>query len=73
MEYNNENLARGLRVRMAELQVTETQLWKKTGIARTTLSCIKNDKWGSPRLNTLNEICKALQIDLEDLFIEPRD
>lgn len=57
-----------LRIEALKQGVSQVDLMHKTGISRATLSKVYNG--GSCNLNTAFKICKALNIDLEELINE---
>lgn len=57
-----------LRIEAVEQNLSQIELMKKTGISRATLSKVYNG--GSCSLNTAFKICKALNIDLDELVKE---
>ncbi len=57
-----------LRIEVVEQNLSQIELMKKTGISRATLSKVYNG--GSCSLNTAFKICKALNIDLDELVKE---
>lgn len=52
-----------LRILLAERRMTVTELSEMTGISRSTLYPLKNNKSKMIQLNTLNKIMMALNID----------
>ncbi len=57
-----------LRIEALKQGVSQVDLMHKTGISRATLSKVYNG--GSCSLNTAFKICKALNIDLDELVKE---
>lgn len=57
-----------LRIEAVEQNLSQIELMEKTGISRATLSKVYNG--GSCSLNTAFKICKALNIDLDELVKE---
>ncbi|MDK1716604.1 helix-turn-helix domain-containing protein [Dellaglioa algida] len=59
-----------LRILLAERRMTVTELSEMTGISRSTLYPLKNNKSKMIQLNTLNKIMMALNIDGISQLIE---
>lgn len=57
-----------LRIEAFKQNLSQVELMKKTGVSRATLSKVYNG--GSCSLNTAFKICKALNIDLDELVKE---
>ncbi len=55
-------------VQMAEKRMNIQKLSEQSGISRTTLSKIYNDKATRIDFNTLNALCKALDCTICDLL-----
>jgi len=55
-------------VQMAEKRLNIQKLSELSGISRTTLSKITNDKFTRIELNTLNSLCKVLECNIQDLL-----
>lgn len=53
---------------MVEKRMSLRRLSQKVGISEVNLSRIKNNKVKSVRLETLNELCKALDCHPKDLL-----
>ncbi|NMM51640.1 helix-turn-helix domain-containing protein [Paenibacillus aquistagni] len=56
-----------LRTLRREKNLTTTQLSKLSGVTQSTISEIENDN-RSPQLDTLDKICQALGISINELF-----
>jgi putative transcriptional regulator len=57
-----------LRVILAERNMTRVELAKKAGISINTLRPLYIDTWQRIDRNTLNSICRVLEIQPGDLF-----
>ncbi len=55
-------------VQMAEKRMNIQKLSEKSGISRTTLSKIYNDKATRIDFSTLNALCRALECSIGDLL-----
>lgn len=56
-----------------ERNITIYQLSKKTGISRTYLVELENNKKINPTLATLNKIASVLEVNVKDLFYTTLD
>lgn len=70
MKFDGNNFARGLRMRMSELNITTTNLSKQTKISRTTITSCRSGKSKMLQFGTLNAFCEALNCTPNDLFKE---
>lgn len=50
--------------------ITLVKLQKKTGIAKSTLNNLENERY-SPKMNQMELIAKALDVSINDLFESP--
>ena len=64
----NLAIASALRVRMANTNITQTQLVKATGFQSRTVANLVN--WGIGSVNAMNVICAALGLDFTALLVE---
>lgn len=55
-------------VQMAKKRMNIQKLSEATGLSRTTLSKIMNDKFTRIDLKTLDVLCKALDCNIQDLL-----
>ena len=55
-------------VQMAEKRMNIQKVSDLTGISRTTLSKIVNDKFTRIDLNTIKQLCKVLECTTQDLL-----
>lgn len=70
MKFDGDNFARGLRMKMSELNITTTSFSKQTKISRTTITNCRSGKCKMIQFGTLNAFCKALNCTPNDLFKE---
>ena len=57
-----------LRIIMDEKYVRVTELAKQTGLSRTTITALKENKAKMIQLNTINKLCQALEVTPGDFF-----
>jgi putative transcriptional regulator len=53
---------------LGERRITRVRLSKQTGISLFTLAQLYHDKWHGVNRDTINTVCKALAIQVGDLF-----
>lgn len=53
---------------MAEGYISQTEIHKATGISKSTISTIYNNKTDMIKLETLNKLCNYLAITPADFF-----
>ncbi len=53
---------------LGERRITRVGLSKQTGISLFTLAQLYHDKWQGVNRGTINSICKALGVQVGDLF-----
>ena len=54
-----------------EKHMTQYQLYKRSGVPKSTISNIINCSYDSVKLRIIHEICQGLEIDLYDCFHSP--
>lgn len=54
-----------------EKHMTQYQLYKRSGVPKSTISNIINCSYDSVKLRIIHEICQGLEIDLYDFFHSP--
>ena len=64
----NEAVALRIKELMNERQITQYQLYLKTGVPQSTLSTIMKCSYPSMKLRIIYEICDGLEIELHDFF-----
>jgi len=60
-----------IRVRRAELDLSQQELAENTGLSRITILNIEKEK-NNPKGETMVKIANALQITIEELFFLPK-
>ncbi|GKS80698.1 hypothetical protein LPAF129_03830 [Ligilactobacillus pabuli] len=73
MKYTKENFQRGLKVQMAVFNLNVSDVAKKTGLSRGTISNLLNNKVTpdmSFRIGTLSKLCTLFKCTPNDLFKE---
>ena len=53
---------------LGEKRMTQSELSKKTGIRAATINEYYNDIWKSIKKKHIEEICKTLNCNIDDLF-----
>lgn len=53
---------------LGERRITQSELARRTGLQKNTISSIYNEKWKQIGRDTIEKICTALDIDISDLF-----
>ncbi len=64
----NEAVAYRIKELCKERNITQYQLYLKTGVPQSTLSTIMKCSYPSMKLRIIYEICDGLEISLEDFF-----
>ena len=65
MKYNLANIIRNRRI---EMNISQSELSRRTGIDRTTISKIEMGERKKPVINTLIKLSRVLNIDLRELM-----
>ncbi|KRN31130.1 helix-turn-helix domain-containing protein [Liquorilactobacillus mali] len=68
MNLNGESFGKGLRIKMAELDISTTKLSKITSVSRNTITNAKSGRTKMLQFETLNTLCKSLECTPNDLF-----
>lgn len=68
MKFNGDNFGRGLRMRMSELNISTTELSKRTNVSRTTITNCRSGNCKMLQFNTLEALCKELDCTPNELF-----
>ena len=58
---------------LGDRRITQTSLAGKSGLTKQTISAVYNDKWKQISRETIESICIALDIDINELFEIVRD
>ena len=64
----NEAVAYRIKELCKEHEITQYQLYLKTGVPQSTLSTIMKCAYPSMKLRIIYEICDGLEINLKDFF-----
>ncbi len=56
---------------LAEKNMTQYQLYQKSGVPKSTIGNVINYSYDSVKLRILHEICQGLEINLSDFFASP--
>ena len=67
----NEAISQRTRELLAEREMTQYQLYMRTGVPRSTLSNVINCNYDSIRLRIIYEMCQGLDVSLTDFFASP--
>ena len=68
-------LNQAVSIRLSELlqqrQMTQYQLYMKSGVPKSTIGNIINCSYDSVKLRVIHEICQGLNIDIPSFFASP--
>lgn len=64
----NEAVSQRLTELLKKREMTQYQLFIKSGVPKSTISNIVNCSYDSVKLRILHELCQGLEIDLTDFF-----
>ena len=67
----NEAVKERLCQLLDQKNMTQYQLFKKTGVPKSTINNIANCNYHSMHLRVIHELCQGLGIDLCDFFASP--
>lgn len=67
----NEAVSRRLSELLAERNMTNYQLYMKSGVPKSTIGNIINCTYDSMKLRVIHEICQGLEISVSDFFASP--
>ncbi len=67
----NEAVAMRLTELLHEHNMTQYQLFAKSGVPKSTISNIVNCAYDSVKLRIIHEICQGFQISITDFFNSP--
>lgn len=56
---------------LSERNMTQYQLYMKSGVPRSTISNIMNCSYDSIKLRVIHELCQGLEISVSDFFQSP--
>ena len=67
----NQAVSRRLAELLQARQMTQYQLYMKSGVPKSTIGNIMNCAYDSVKLRILHELCQGLGIGLEEFFRSP--
>lgn len=67
----NEAIGRRLAELLEERNMTQYQLFKRTGVPKSTINNIVNCNYISVHTRVIHELCQGLEINLSDFFASP--
>lgn len=67
----NEALSRRLVELLNEKHMTQYQLYKRSGVPKSTIGNVINCSYDSVKLRIIHEICQGLEINIFDFFNSP--
>lgn len=67
----NEALSKRLTELLETRNMTQYQLYIKSGVPKSTLHNIINCEYDSVKLRIIHEICQGLEIDIPEFFDSP--
>lgn len=67
----NQAVSKRLLELLAEKDMTQYQLYMKSGLPKSTIGNVVNCTYDSVKLRVLHEICQGLEIGLNDFFASP--
>lgn len=67
----NQAVSKRLVELLAERNMTQYQLYVKSGVPKSTIANVVNCAYPSVKLRILHELCQGLGIDLSEFFRSP--
>lgn len=67
----NEAVSKRLVELLTSKGMTQYQLYKASGVPKSTIGNIVNCAYDSVKLRVIHEICQGLEIDIPDFFHSP--
>ena len=67
----NEAVSARLKELLRERNMTQYQLYKKSGVPKSSIGNIVNCAYDSVKLRVIHEICQGLEINISDFFDSP--
>ena len=67
----NEAVSARLNEILRERNMTQYQLYMKSGVPKSSISNIINCAYDSVKLRLIHEICQGLEINISDFFASP--
>jgi DNA-binding Xre family transcriptional regulator len=67
----NQAVSKRLTELLAERNMTQYQLYMKSGVPKSTIGNLVNCTYDSMKLRVLHELCQGMEISLSDFFASP--
>ena len=67
----NQAVSKRLTELLAERNMTQYQLYMKSGVPKSTIGNLVNCTYDSMKLRVLHELCQGLGISISDFFASP--
>lgn len=67
----NQAVSRRLCELLEERNMTQYQLYMKSGVPKSTIGNIMNCSYDSVKLRIIHELCQGLEIGISDFFASP--
>ena len=67
----NQAVSQRLCELLEERNMTQYQLYVKSGVPKSTIGNIINCSYDSVKLRIIHELCQGLEIDISDFFASP--
>ena len=67
----NEAVSARLKELLRERDMTQYQLYMKSGVPKSSIGNIVNCAYDSVKLRVIHEICQGLEINISDFFDSP--
>ena len=67
----NEAVSARLKELLRERNMTQYQLYMKSGVPKSSIGNIVNCAYDSVKLRVIHEICQGLEINISDFFNSP--
>ena len=67
----NQAISQRLTELLREKNMTQYQLYMKSGVPRSTIGNVVNCAYDSVKMRIIHEMCQGLEIDLSEFFRSP--
>ena len=67
----NEAISQRLSELLTEKNMTQYQLYTKSGVPKSTIGNVINCSYDSVKLRIIHEMCQGLEIDIPEFFNSP--
>lgn len=67
----NEAVSKRLKELLVDHNMTQYQLFMKSGVPKSTIGNIVNCSYDSVKLRVIHEMCQGLEISISDFFNSP--